>query len=649
MALKEYLMIKNLTIIMFLLCFTSLQGQETPDVVESEVGASSSIEQSAPFSIADFFTTAPIIKAGVDGGSRTTVVSDAAQANNAAGDPAIFNIPNFGGANSGDFWTIPWISLGFPGIELIWKTYYEGDTTDYDALPVFANDTEPWNDTIVNSLSMELVLTGLEAKSTLYFDPYGGAVDSAFSENSILLYAGNVKAKFADFAEWDTANGGFLFLNGKFADYVVTDAYFEIDDLFSFMDTRIGGSEEMTYRMESIFAKVDDGEADFDPTFPTFNGGVGSFKVYQQDTSFGFDLEALSTTHVPIYTTYDLGFIEFYKALRIPVDVTDDGGTANIDETDLGYWLAGDATFGGQNNILLGLKMPFEGLGMLDFGWEPGIGQLTENSQDGTFYKDRYYVQGANRIYTDFNFDIMENLDLQLGLDVEMIPFEDQDGYGPESGADAQNAQSVTNALATSTNLGIEAQYDLDLLSGLSNKLGLYLNFVGGRTWENTEGTAGNANFGAYLDANYPTGTHTRLDNLTESNWLNNPTDATASRYGGHPPITVFLSSELGIAENMTTGLINVYQADNQVLDSTDLAGGSGLPPVGYYSTNKIELYFEIVEGFVTIRFDLLYNLYLGIPSASDLGYTDDAVYFNDLPAIVQNPWQFFINYKISF
>jgi len=633
------------------------------------VGAFVFAQDEAPAAngLVDLFTKAPVVTYGVDGG--LDYMFDGTLVNTYGSDGYI-TLKELTNTNSVYFYSTPWIKFAYGNLSFNFKYYW--DPANYYVMPSVgtygASGYGEFNEfaATVNmaSLAVGYKFDKLSITSTTFYDIENTIADSMsgnthsaiggydagsfnvytwsldvynqfYQTNSVSMSADNISATFATLTAFGVDQDG-----GFYAPTMVTDASFTISNIFDVLKIKIGGSGSNYIRIMSLF-----GGAPYYNLFAS-QSTVGRIRERITNGSVG-DLTtviAMSTTNLPFISTISLKDklslpLTVYLSTTIPYAAT---------TTAPAYLNSKLAT--------LAVKYDLEGIGSFDLGWNMGIGADLGYQPAGPVWVKNARLLDQNTFFLDakINMEALSALTVLLGVDFYLGQFSSTDGI---TGVGTLADPMVMNYIAENKlSLGLEAQYDFaDMIEGLSVDFALYIKSYTGQTYDNI--TAGTNTFAQYLDATYPTATWFRMPTMTEANYVYYILPAS----GKLNPLGFMLQVNYALNDTFSFYLRNQYvqNAGSFVATSTNFTTAA-LRPVGVYSTNKIVLNSDIVQGAATISFMFSYTMALGMPTAANLGYTDAIaqangfktaadIYKDEAPSVVTNPWGLNIIYSLSF
>lgn len=501
--------------------------------------------QTAAPSLVDVLTKAPTVTYGADGAFGTSL--DAAYRSDITdvdsnGALTLTNTFTVGGNY---FDLIPWFKADWGnGLSFTQKAYYSPQNANADVLPYVGANPMTVASPILSESNVTYTTGGLTLAETVYFDSASGGRNYT-GNASATFKSDNVEAKIATVSQW---NQGMMFLNslGSFDGVQITDAYFKISKIFDTVSVKFGGVGSNLYRLTSLSYLA----GPFGPYFAS-NSTIGRLRVRANGAAiaaYGTPY-VVSTTSYPIFATYAQGDLTVYGGYIVP--------TTGANFAD---YLAG-------GNIRQAVKYNLKGVGVVDGGFELGLGYTKGLTAPVATYIKGLKVVNNNKVFADFQFTGMKDLTALIGFDGTFSEYQKAETY--TSAGTIADPNVYTYIPYSMMNLGVEAKYNLDAaVKGLSLEAYAYLALNSGGTY-NDYVDATDTTFSTYLDATYPTATFFRMTSLTEANWLNKRLEGATGLYSGANPMKFYVKAAYTLNDNVGLYFKDVYKAQAGSLDAT--------------------------------------------------------------------------------
>lgn len=451
--------------------------------------------------------------------------------------------------------------------------------------------------------------------------PYYTDVDAFYNETEIdvvkdnveggLLLSSDVSGIMSGFA-----SNTFTFFYQTAAAATMRDWYLKVGGLFGIMDVSIGGTDtnwSYNFRPYGLF-----------PSTSVIN--------YQSTarTYTGFWLCGDNMTTVPVYTEYNLTKwvpITLKTGLIIPI-----ASLAN-DETLMIDWLEG-------SNQWYAVAFDLKDLVNGEIGFIPNFGTDRKTVGTATTLGDQavlaseYWYDAhqdlSNTIFGDVNLAMVPNLTARVAFDATFGKYVSAQANATTGTGTAADPYKATYVSTTLVNFGLEGNYDLkDVVSGLKAYYGVYGGFASGKTALTATGTAW-ANPAGYVAPNYTEATY-YAKNL------------------GAKPFMFALRGAYTFADKSSAYVQNLFTANTAAFADATVIGATAAS--GYYSTDAIQLNYAMPAGTGKLSLTGTYTMYLGLPTAADLGLTtaDQGVTYAQFVNEKYNPWSFTVSYTASF
>lgn len=554
------------------------------------------------------------------------------------------------------FYIIPRITTGFSNLYVSAAFYFDANRNSIVMPNIATYGIGFFNQNIHAAqklAEMEIIFLAdaFTYRNKLYidFENVHGGTHLFFIENNLKLTMNNVSAYIATLASWD----GTL-TNIAFSDLKVTNAWLALKDIFSCMSILAGGTDFTLLRINSLFAPSEYKErileyaktGFFITPFVTqqikkemdyYYGMTGSLTTTFLDNMT--DVVTLAPT-IPVLTTFAL-----QKPFKIPLTIYVytplPGGPVTLAQYFNAY------------NITVALAYEITGVGTIDAGWVSGIGYTIPGiiQLSGQWYNP-LHINDNNVFFIDakLNFSSFKELTLVTGAEFIASTFYSADAVSGTGSQSNPIIRAVTNSLEI--NYGMEALYKAhkDLAIGF----GLYVNYGTGKNYQNMND--GTATFDQYKATSFPITSWVQLSSYTEENYIQ-------YTYYENYPISFFLKSDYSFL-NYSLSVQNLFIKLRGIIDGTATWWNVTTPgakrPIGFYDTNTLTVTGSYTEGFLTLTASVSYTFYLGLPSITDLGYTDaiaqslgynnaDALYKDKAPVIVKYPWNVTVTYKVKY
>lgn len=473
-----------------------------------------------------------------------------------------------------------------------------------------------------------------------------------FIENNLKLSMNNVSAYIATLASWD----GTL-TNITFADLIVTNAWLSLKDIFSCISILAGSTDFSFLRINSLFAPSAYKErileyaksGFFIAPFVTqqlraekdyYYGMTGYFTLTSIDGMT--DVVTLAST-IPILST-----IALQKPFKLPLTIY---VYTPLPEGPISF-----ARYFNAYNVTVALAYEITGVGTIDAGWVSGIGYTIPGITQilASWYSPVHYHDN-NVFFIDakLNFTSFKELTVVTGSEFILSTFYNSDVV---SGAGTQTdpfVRAIVNSFEI--NYGLEIAYQADaLLKNLSFGAGLYINYGTGKNYQNMN--TGTETFDQQNAATYPTATWVLLNSYTEENYIQR-------MYYENYPVSIFFKAGYTFS-NFSVSLQNLFIKLRGLIDGGSTWWNETTPgvkrPRGFYDTDTLTVSGTYTEGMLSLTAALSYTFFMGLPTITDLGYTDaiaqgigyynaDALYKDRSPDIVKYPWNITIIYKLKY
>jgi len=473
-----------------------------------------------------------------------------------------------------------------------------------------------------------------------------------FIENNLKLTMNNVSAYVATLSSWD----GTL-TNIAVNDLIVTNAWLSLKDIFSCISILAGSTDFSYLRINSLFAPSTYRErileynrsAFFITPFVTQQPRLGMDFYYGITGYFGFtvidgmtDIVTLSPT-IPVLST-----IALQKPFKIPLTIY------------LFTPLPGNpitvADYFNKNYVTVALSYEITGVGSVDAGWIPGIGYTTPGIQPifMTWYSPvQYHDNNVFFIDAKLNFASFKELIIVTGAEFIESTFYNKDIIGGTGTANDPFVREVLNSFEI--NYGLEVSYKADVLvKNLTIGLGFYINYGTGKNFQNME--TGTETFDQYNSTNFPAASWILLSSFTEENYIQ-------KNYYGNYPLSIFFKTDYSFS-NVSLSLQNLFIKLRGSIDGSSIWWNVVAPgvkrPLGYYDSDTLLVSGTYTEGILSVTASVSYTFYFGLPSITDLGYTDtiaqsigyynaEALYWDKTPDIVKYPWNITVTYTVKY
>jgi hypothetical protein len=386
------------------------------------------------------------------------------------------------------------------------------------------------------------------------------------------------------------------------------DAYIKVSDLFGIMDVSIGGQDNnWSYNFRDY---------GFYPSTSVI------YYTTSARTGTGLFLCGDNLTTVPVYTEYDLTKwipLTIKTGAIVPTMLK----TASSDTTMYTNWLAG-------SNLTLAAAFTVKDIVDGDIGIIPNFGTDYLSAVGPNFVMTTNKAVD-NTIFGDVNLLMVPNLKARVSFDLALGQYASLDPAavkGTGTAADPFVTPYVSKFLM---NFGAEATYDLkDVVAGLKAYVGVYGGTASGGTLLSQSGTAFVKPATGFVGTSY-----------TEATKL--------AKALGAKPFMFALRGVYTFADKSSAYLENVFTADTASLVTCTVAGAG--PQAGYYSKDAIALNYTMPAGTGKLALTGSYTLYLGLPTAADLGLTTDLgkAQYADFLNQNYNPWGVSVTYTASF
>ena len=607
----------------------------------------------------DFFTKQPAVRVEFLGGAGYAHEPVFPQLWDSSGGIIYNPAVGFNASVEPFFYSISQVQAGFDNLYLSAALYFDWNKNSWAMPPLSTVNLGYFNQSgteasKIASLGLTYSSDLINFTSTFYYDidnVHAGS-NLFFIEQGLTLHVQNIKARISTLNSWD----GNL-TNLAWNDLVITDAFISMEKLFDLVSLKIGGNDERTLRIRSLFAP----ESPEDRIREFLNNGIFYSPFVTQENTGGLAsglVRWLGTTTVDglaaVKTLFPgcipfMAVFDFYEKAKLPLKIFISAPIPNAEATISDYLNKQVAT--------IALRYDVKGIGSFDIGWTPGIGyDLSGPMLDtGIWYSpNRQMAQNIYFLDAMLNFDKVKALTILTGLNFIVGEFASAD---TTSGSGTAANDPIINIYISDLILhyGLEVNYDLSAsIKGLDIAAGLYVKHGAGRTFQNTE--PGPETFQQRVDAVYPVLTWFRMTSFTEEKLIQRI-------YYNHSPLVIFLRTRYHLESSVELVFQNIYTNSAGFLNGTsywNVVAAGAKRPVGFYDSDALSLGVNFTEGLVKLGLELRCKFLLGLPSASDLGYNDamaqslgystaDALYQSQAPATVRYPWSLNVNYTIAF
>ena len=628
-------------------------------VMMNSIAQETGKSQPSIFTLNDLFTKQPFWTAELSGGFgyRLENYFLTYETNGGMDD----NITLIGNNSLPYFFIIPKITTGYANLYFTTVLYYDVNKNSAIMPPVSTFGVGSLN--LSSKSADKLLETGLTYKNNaftytnkLYIDFSNAHMGSQifFIENSLTFSLQNITAHISSLNSWD---GTFTTLS--FNEFVITNAWLRINDLFSSITMLVGGTDFSYLRIRSLFASSSLKERIlyytntefFLSPFVTQQSGREFYHYYGMCGYFDLisvdgmqDVIAVSHT-VPILST-----ISFEKSLKIPLTVTIytplPGNAVSLAEYFQGY------------SPTLAFTYEVPGIGTIDAGWVASIGYTIKHEQAndaGEWYTPVHHHDN-NVFYLDAKLSLATLPELTILTGAELIPstFYNMD---PVSGTGAESAPYVRAILNSfEINYGFEVTYNMGkLIKGLSLGLGIYTNYGTGKTFQNMEDST--ETFAQYNTTHFPDTGWVLLSSYTEENYIQ------FEYYEKNFPFSCFAVIDYELPR-WKFSLQNLFIKLRGKIDGTsnwwNVTAAGAKRPMGFYDTDMLTIAATLNENSMSFTASISYTFFIGLPGINELGYTDaiaqglgyhsaTALYNDKAPDVVKYPWNLSLIYLLKY
>ena len=485
------------------------------------------------------------------------------------------------------------------------------------------------------------------------FENIHGGANLFFIENNLKLTMNNVSAYVATLSSWD----GTL-TNIAVNDLIVTNAWLSLKDIFSCMSVLAGSTDFSYLRINSLFAPSTYRErilehersAFFITPFVTQQPRMAMDYYYGMTRYFGLTTIDNMTNIVTLSSTIPvLSTIALQKTFKIPLTIY---LFTPLPENPITV-----ADYFNQNYVTVVLSYEIPGVGSVDAGWVPGIGYTTPGIQQifMTWYSPvKHHDNNVFFIDAKLNFASFKELIIVTGAEFIVSTFYNNDSIGGTGTANDPFIREVLNSFEI--NYGLEVLYKADvLLKNLSIGLGFYINYGTGKNFQNME--IGTETFEQYKSTTYPAASWIVLSSYTEENYIQ-------KTFYNNYPLSIFFKTDYSFS-NVSLSLQNLFIKLRGLIDGSiagwwDVSAPGVKRPLGYYDSDTLLVSGTYTEGILSLTASVSYTFYFGLPSITDLGYTDtiaqsigyysaNALYWDKAPDIVKYPWNITVTYTVKY
>lgn len=474
--------------------------------------------------------------------------------------------------------TVAKIKDGVADVEADYQGLFGGSVTDPSG--VGGLFVQPWVRLAQGPFSARFQFAHTDGANR--YDLTLGAAGTGYSlTNRIRMTGGNVSTLVTGSVDKDNLSAAAVFggasvaanldnyLVGSLATLTLTDFRFQIANLWDFATVKVGGYNNSYYHTNHYRYTA-----------------IGNFmwrSSSNQDQ--GFRWKGVLGTSVPVNTTFALG--KKIEALPLTIKTGVNVPLATVEYRD----------FLAQNNIIAAAEYVMADVGKFALGWIPAFAYTEKTEAAGVYTLTT--PNTTNTIFFDANLSMVENLQLQAAFDFKAATAAD---LTPASttGTGAAATPFVTKKYTINTiNFGVEGIYDLSsMMAGLTAELALAVAARTGETALNSTGTAWatpTTGAGIYNAANY-----------TEANV-----------YGARKNFVLGLRADYEINETNS-----VYFSNTFTNSAAAFAAVGAYTARGFYNTNAIGLGYTVKAGKGSLALDAGYTMFLGLPTAANLGIT---------------------------
>lgn len=531
-----------------------------------------------------------------------------------------------------------------PWAQIAWGPFWIKNTVGYKASrydTVPATETANTYDTLYK-IAAGVTFDGLTLSDTFAIDknnygdystdygfPYTLADTGYYNLLSMAVVKDNLEGAL-DFATDMTTAPHFTFYSDAYYamdSMKLYDWYLKVSNLFGFINTTIGGQDNnysYNFRPYGMYPSTS-------VIYYTTTARTGTGLFFSGD-----DLDV-----IPVYSEYDLSkWVPLYlqTGFKIPAQTLFQNTVTTADSAKYNDWLAG-------SNMWFAGKYTLEGVGDFQLGFIPNFGSDYKNVAaaavdlgDISAAAGQYYMNMnalKTTIFGDFNLSLVPNLKARLSFDAAFGKKVRQDAGAVTGTGTAADPYKSSYYNYSVINFGLEGVYDLkDVVAGLKAYVGVYGGLASGQTNLNSTGTA------------FPTATAADL-------FLANYTDATVNAFAlGAKPFMFSLRGAYTFENKNTAYVESIFTANAGALKTTNIVTtGATKTAKGYYSSEQIGLNYTVVSGSGKFAISPFFTLYLGVPTAADLGITaaSDVATYNASVADQYAPWGLALSYTVSF
>lgn len=453
---------------------------------------------------------------------------------------------------------------------------------------------------LIGYATLTIKWSGVTSTNTIYYDDRAYRL-SAYSRSVGFFYMVN-KLTFTkdNISLWgelvtDFTKSTMIIGNGTTDKYKIYDIGFNISKIFDIFSLRVGGFGRIFLR-------------EISPLYPnrTFSTATANFI----DRGISGDFNTGSPTHVRLATTANLlnGNLMIYVWNNI---YTTDADIVNY--------------LGNAQNTTIGLKYTIADLGVLRFVIQQGLVFDLKGQKISNIYYNLKTTPN-NRYFVEFRLKGIENLDLLFSVQAQLMSRRDRKAGATTGTGTAANPFVFSYKTFTTIDAGLDVLYVL----GESMDIGVHVGYIMGMGMNvhELEGTPfSTAGFGYvapnYTEANYIALYYTR-GQLTAGLYFN----YYLNKY------TISLSVSYN---NMVDDLNNINDQDD-----FDMVGIISLLSFGLNVSYAISKQSNIYFG-------ISYNLYMGIPTYTQVGYQNANAWKVAVDEYLGNPLNINFGYEVIF